>query len=159
MSWNGYWKGSMVDADLGILLTAAATDVLETMFFTSVAGEVPGGAAANDSERAVQLRFWGGRSGTFRLRLSASAATVIAANFLADAVPEPSEEEIDQVIREAANMICGSVLSRLDGESEFNLGSPELADPLAAWGPAAAEKNLEVEGGVLALSLQLGGNA
>jgi CheY-specific phosphatase CheX len=114
-------------------LSAAAADVLETMFFSPVLGEgVPAAPAA--SGVAARLRFTGGRSGIFSLRVSSGAAQIIAANFLGEETEHPDPGQVSDVISELANMMCGAVLSRMDREAHFDLGPPELVESLETAG-------------------------
>ena len=112
----------MPDALVAESLAAAASDVLETMFFSSVIGEAPVSATPPANALAARLQFSGARGGAFGLRLTEEAARVIAANFLAEETDEPTEQQVQEVICELANMMCGSVLSRLDRGAHFDLG-------------------------------------
>ena len=50
----------------------------------------------------------------------------IAASFLGLEEGLPSESQTGEVLCELANMICGSVLSRLEGDLHFELSPPEI---------------------------------
>lgn len=107
------------------LLAESAEDVLETMFFTCRAEEAPEDAAA-DPGPVVEVRFRGKPPGLFRLRLGLRAAAELAASFLGAASPEEvTQTEVDNVLRELANVICGRALSRIESDSTFDLSSPE----------------------------------
>ena len=143
----------MADAPMSALLSAAAADVLETMFFTPVMGETEV-AAPPPSAVAARMYFAGARPGSFALRVSEPAAATIAANFLGEEVSEPSPAQVRDVICELANMICGSVLSRLDSEAHFDLGHPELVEPAAAM-PAGASRAFDIGEGEVAVFLHI----
>ena len=116
-------------------LAAAAEQVLDTMFFTTV---------ISHSERAPEaalpvcacLEFRGEPSGSFGVNMSECAARVVAANFLGDEPDALSGAQVGEVICELANMICGAVLTQIHGENLFELTSPERQDP--EWALAAA---------------------
>ncbi len=139
----------MAEAQDGEILCAAAQQVLETMFFTTIMGarrEPPG-----DSALEPRLSFDGNPSGSFGLKLSAGAARAIAANFLG--VEEDSEltcAQIGEVACELANMICGAMLSQVESDSTFQISHPSLAEPQAV--PAGAvERFFDLDNGALGL--------
>ncbi len=136
------------------LLPEAAGEVLETMFFTSaVPADKPKAAAPRGF--AVRVRFEGAPSGTFGLAVDELPARRIASNFLGAEDEEAlAGEQITDVLCELANMICGSVLSRLEANATFDIDAPE---PLAAgeeFPPGLdARCLLEVAEGTLALAI------
>jgi CheY-specific phosphatase CheX len=121
----------MTDEEKEQWLSAAAADVLETMFFSPVMDEAPVSGTPCEGALAARLQFSGARSGAFTVRVTEGAARVIAANFLAEEADEPAPAQVEEVICELSNMICGAVLSRLDRGAHFDLSTPALVDPLA----------------------------
>jgi CheY-specific phosphatase CheX len=109
-------------------LRDSVDEVLEKMFFTQTMGECPVDPAEGQGadEIAVSLVFEGEPSGLFLLRLTTAAARQIAADFLGIDEPEVSEIQTSDVIRELSNMICGSVLSRVESAATFQLGAPQI---------------------------------
>ena len=144
----------MPDQQVAESLLAAASDVLETMFFSSVLTEAPVGTAPEGSI-AARLRFSGARCGFFAIRLTEGAAKVIAANFLAEESDEPSAAQVQEVIAELANMMCGSVLSRLDRAAHFDLGAPAIVDPAEVAVPGAEARAFDIGDGEVAIFLQM----
>ena len=69
-------------------------------------------------------------SGHFGLYLEQVTARSLAANFLGVEEAEVSSDEIGEVAGELANMLCGSIVSRVEGEHKFVLSHPERADTL-----------------------------
>ena len=136
-------------------LSVAAADVLETMFFSPVLGEAAAEAAPSLTALAARLRFTGGRSGAFALRVSASAAETIAANFLGEETEHPAAGQVSDVICELANMMCGAVLSRMDREAHFDLGPPELVNPLETAAPEAVSRAFDVGNGEVTVFLEV----
>ena len=109
-------------------LASAVEEVLETMCFasvlTSAAGVSPpeGGGTPTIT---VQLRFEGSPSGGFRVSVPMKLARVIGAGFLGREESEISDSQAEEVVCELANMICGSVLSRLESKATFQITHPE----------------------------------
>jgi CheY-specific phosphatase CheX len=132
-------------------LEAAAADVLETMFFAAAEATQPPG-----EERAgrlgVSLQFHGAAAGKLRLTIDQDAAERLATNFYG---AESTLVEARSVLPELANMICGTLLSRLDTEAIFCLGEPQAEEaPLELAGESAVL--LRVEDGLLALQFEIG---
>ena len=159
MSWNGCWGCRMPDVLIGESLAAAASDVLETMFFSSVIGELPVNATPPASALAARLQFSGARAGAFGLRLTEGAARVITANFLAEETDEPTTQQVQEVVCELANMMCGSVLSRLDRGAHFDLGQPAMVDAAEVAAPDAVSRAFDIGDGEVAMFLSMGGKA
>src|SRR6516165_5606341 len=118
-----------IEVDLQQIFLESAGEVLETMFFTGIesegAGELP--AAQVSSE----LVFRGVRSGKFGVQVPLETGLQIAANFLgADAV---TRAQVDEVVCELCNMLCGSVLSRLEAGARFELLHPEVDPDNLSW--------------------------
>jgi CheY-specific phosphatase CheX len=109
------------------MLAAAAEEVLATMFFTDIYGPAQPHASGACRRLAARLRFEGTPSGVFALSVSVPAVRTLAANFLArddeEALPDA---QLESVVCELANMICGSLLSQVKTEERFRLSSPEV---------------------------------
>jgi len=153
-------------------LLTSATEVLESMYFTSVVGLQK---VAPDDHNVIEgggplatLEFKGEMSGTFTLSMAPETARMLAANFFGEDELDVTDVSINEMVGEMANMICGSVLSRLETESHFKLTHPvvEIAgteeEATANDGPGSSEvpsdglirQRLETESGVLALCLR-----
>jgi CheY-specific phosphatase CheX len=143
--------------DLQASVLSSATDVLESMYFTSVMGlsEVPLSGAG----WIASLEFKGELSGIFTLRMTRETACLLAANFFGEEESEVAELEsetaIGDMVGEMANMICGSVLSRMETETHFKLSHPavETSSDLMQGMDRGLHQLLETDGGVLALCL------
>jgi CheY-specific phosphatase CheX len=120
------------------------------MFFTGVLGETE--SLLTDG-LTTRLNFRGNPSGSFGLSLSRNSSRQIAAGFLAEDEQEISDERIEEVICELTNMLCGSLLSKIECEVAFELSHPELA-PLP--GNPEYSRNFEIENGTLGVWLTLG---
>src|SRR5271169_5617214 len=140
-SWNTAWRWPMEPNDIQLGLAAAVEEVLETMCFTSVFGSgegaapapgedgVPGEADAGPPACTAELRFEGNPSGGCRVSVSRKLARVVGAGFLGLEEMEVTDSQTEEVVCELANMICGSVLSRLEREATFRITHPELTSP------------------------------
>ncbi len=131
------------------LLAASAAEVLETMFFTAVGGEAEAGQAPVEWISAA-LEFHGEPGGRFRVGASRPAARAMAASFLGLDESEVSDRQVGEVMCELANMICGSVVSRLESGT-IQILHPELVE----GPPPEAASVLALEEGVLAVWLEL----
>jgi CheY-specific phosphatase CheX len=112
------------------LIPECFSEVLDAMYFTTVLDSRPQEMAAGDSPGtdapiAFSLRFAGDVSGYFSILLELSTARKLAANFLGEDESSISAIEAGEVAGELANMLCGSVMSRVEGEHKFVLSHPE----------------------------------
>ena len=112
-----------------LALRDSVQDVLERMFFIDVAAD-PADFADDVSpcshDLAARVSFEGDPSGALTLRISCAAARQIAADFLGAEIEEVSERQVVEVICELSNMICGSLLSRVEDAATFKLSAPSL---------------------------------
>ena len=136
-------------SNLDQLLSASASEVLETMFFTGVLGE---STDIPDNPVSTRLNFRGTPSGSFGLALSRESSRQIAADFLAEEAQTVSQEQVNEVICELTNMLCGSLLSRIETEASFELTHPELS---AVPDHVEYSRNFELENGTLGVWLSL----
>ena len=130
-NWSVRWGCHVTEILMRQALVNSVDEVLGKMFFAETMGEVPGAEPAEDraDEIAAGLTFEGEPSGSLLLRLTTAAARQIAADFLGIDETEISENQISEVVRELTNMICGSVLSRVESAATFNLGAPRIVPP------------------------------
>jgi len=148
----------MESPEVQAALGAAVEDVLETMCFACVIGssdQPPTEPGLGASPVIAELRFIGSPSGGFRLGVEAQVARLFAAAFLGREESELSEVQTGEVVCELANMICGSVLSRLERDITFHITHPELASPEAAADARGTVRWFELEEGLLNTSLLL----
>jgi len=142
-------------------LASAVEEVLETMCFAGVLasaeGSAPPEADGVEPALAAELRFQGNPSGGFRVGASMRLARVVGAGFLGREEMEVTDTQAGEVVCELANMICGSVLSRLESEAAFQISHPELTPPGqgASCAVAAASRWFDLGDGILTVSLEL----
>jgi CheY-specific phosphatase CheX len=117
-------------------LRNAVTEVLEKMFFIRVLEDPREAAEFSMRERpygepeiAVSVIFHGEPSGRLSLCLGRRIARAIAADFLGEEEPELGNRQVEEVIAELANMVCGAVLSSVESAATFRLDTPVLIDP------------------------------
>jgi chemotaxis protein CheY-P-specific phosphatase CheC len=143
----------MLVAEISEILTGAVAEVLETMYFATIVGIAQSDIASGDEWIGVSLRFRGALTGVFGMRAPVDSARTLADNFLGG-----SESELRgvEVLGEMANMICGSVLSRIAPNKPFDLDTPvsEVCD-WHAWRQHREKAIYEIEDGWLGLWLDL----
>ena len=143
-------------------LTAAAEEVLETMFFASIEESSADGATHASTDRigtdriGAAVSFHGTCEGHLAVSLDRDAAQCLAASFFGDGEDGDCGDtgECASVMAELANMVCGSMLSRLEKKAIFCLETPE-ALPVGAEAGGWIEKDLVLENGLLRLAFSL----
>ncbi len=136
----------MTEAELHRALAEAIEETLEKMFFIPYLEE-PGAGAAPQEEFAARLEFAGDPPGRLTLRIAAPVACSIATDFLGEDQLSSSERRVQEVICELANMICGSVLSRVENATDFRLGAPRPVPRAESSRPPGAVAHAVQTGG------------
>ena len=141
-------------------LEEAVSDVLEKMFLIRSLGqpleESVFPAAEMAADMVARLSFQGDSTGFLTLRVTRAAARSVAADFLGAEESDLSEESTREVICELANMICGSVLSRIESSAGFRLANPEIASAvLPDDGVAATAWTIETGHGPLTATIYM----
>lgn len=132
----------------------AARDALERMFFLVVLAKSCDPAMPADGVTA-QLTFIGEASGVFTLSLSQETAAEATANFLGEDPAAIRGEQINAVVCEMANIVCGSALSRWRDEGLFSLGQPRIVIGDAEYPRNAEVSAFDMEYGRLTFSLAI----
>jgi CheY-specific phosphatase CheX len=137
------------------------------MYFTTVNGEIPldwvDPEAPVPTEPPVSiaysLHFAGDVTGHFGLSIEQKSAQSLAANFLGEESDDISSKEVHEVLGELANMFCGSVMSKVEGENKFVLSHPEEihVTPSASEGDILISK-LDTDSGVITVWVAVEGN-
>lgn len=137
-------------SDLHRMLFDSAEAVLETMFFTGVTGDAEPVASSSPAISA-RLSFHGNPSGSFGVSVPLGTGRTIAASFLGVEEEALTESQIGEVVCELANMLCGSVLSRLESKTGFELVHPELDLGETSWRQDASvvSRAFELDAGTL----------
>ena len=152
MRWRDCLRERNVQTtDCELPLTEAASDVLESMCFLSLAGIVDEPVKAGDDAIVCRLEFYGESQGYFGLAASVNTAGVIAENFLGQPVDELSRIQIEEVLCELSNMICGSFLSRIRKDAIFDLTHPrctaDTAQTFERFSENAVVQTLDLDDG------------
>jgi CheY-specific phosphatase CheX len=121
------------ETELASAVAAAASSVLDTMFFAEAERCPPLSPEQQQAMMGVSVRFDGGVRGEFLVAVDPHVASVLASAFLGLDESEVSPGEIGQVMCETANMICGAALSRIEAEDHMRLETPMLADTATAF--------------------------
>ena len=148
----------MPEQNFDQLISETVSAVLETMFFTIPVGHAELKVHAGDME--ARLAFHGHPSGALDVRLSRSGARMLAGGFLGEEDETLTDTQLGQVTSELANMLCGSLVSKLEPEESFDLDPPELVpmrteDSSEQESSFASRQNFQLESGVLTVSLCL----
>ena len=150
------WGWAVASSELEQMLSDAATEVLECMFFTSVIGDPEPGKYPPEQWILARLSFRGNPAGRFGAGTPLETGRKITAAFLGGEEDTLTERQIGEVICELANMLCGSVLSSLARETRFELSHPEIEPPGAVFPrDATACRTFRLEEGPLAVWLEL----
>lgn len=110
---------------IGIHAQAATLQAFELMCFTELT-PLPEPEAVTGERLVAQVDFDGNIGGRLRMELPAAAANAIAANFFGDDGNERSASQVQSLVCELTNIICGSLLSQLNPASVVVLSTPEL---------------------------------
>ena len=98
----------MPDISIKQAISRATEDVLEKMFFTRLCWPNRDEIEDAGPRITVRLAFDGERRGLLALGISKNSARTLAADFLGtDTEDGPDETQVNEVVRELANMICG----------------------------------------------------
>lgn len=118
-------------SDVRDRLVDSATRVFETSFFAFVepaSSELLPSAAAEHHWLHTSVRFTGPLQGHLEIALPEDLARDVFAAFLgfSDA-SAANQAEVEDVIGESCNMVCGAWLTSLGGDTCFTLAHPEVA--------------------------------
>jgi hypothetical protein len=128
------------------------------MFFVMAMGDEPGDGEPQPPPITARLEFEGTPCGSMTIEVSPAAAQSIAADFLAADESELTEHQVQDVVCELTNMICGASLSRLEAESTFRLQAPTILSGSEAPDPSAdAERSINIGNGTIRALLHLSG--
>ncbi|MGO9232396.1 MAG: chemotaxis protein CheX [Bryobacteraceae bacterium] len=151
----------MESNDIQTALASAVEEVLETMCFTTPLASAEGAAPPEGDGGApaitVELRFEGSPSGGFRVSVPMKLARVVGAGFLGLEETEVSDSRAEEVVCELGNMICGSILSRLECKATFQITHPELTPTKLSVGfdGASSCRWFDLGDGIFTVSLEL----
>jgi CheY-specific phosphatase CheX len=144
------------DVPLRETLQSAVDEVLEKMFFLGTLedfGDIGG------DQISASMTFDGNPPGSMTLRIDAGAARSIAADFLGEEQSAIDERRMAEVVCELTNMICGSLLSKVEPHTTFRLNTPTAAHaPHVSCQPESecGEDIAAVYSGAMSITLRMG---
>jgi CheY-specific phosphatase CheX len=106
-------------------LKAATFEVLETMFFIFPESLEDASTLFHGPGVRAWVPVEGPKNFRVGLTLSLALAREMAANFLGLEKDEVPPDKMDDVVKETANMVAGSFLTREEAPGTFNLKPPE----------------------------------
>jgi len=134
-------------------IVGAARDVLNVMFFSDVLEDADALPSPRPDTLQVYVKFDGDGAGEFQMEIDDSTAQSLAGSFLgAEAGTKPNTEEVQQVMGELGNMVCGAFLSRYERDGLFNLSSPTVERASAAM-PSGVARSLQLLDGTMDLRI------
>ena len=115
----------MTEASIDAALAVSVRLVLERMFFIDLLDRLDSGGESPGI--AAELSFDGDPPGSFRLAMDVAAARSAGADFLGENPRALTAGQLEDVVCELANMICGSVLSQIESSATFRLSKPAIS--------------------------------
>jgi hypothetical protein len=143
----------MREADVRQALATSMDSVLEQMFFVTELAETDPAADPPPEQLRARVRFEGDPSGWIDVEVESAAATAMAADFLAEDAADLSSGQVEDVVLELSNMLCGAALSRLEPGALIRLFAPQILAPDPASHPAVAARSVSVGTGVVTASV------
>jgi CheY-specific phosphatase CheX len=107
------------------MMTASIFEVFEKMFYIFLE---PLDIRYDEYDIETAISFDGTISGDVRILLSREIVRAMVQNMLGLEGDEITGQDMEDCSREAANMVCGNFLSRLDSMEAFNLFTPTFKE-------------------------------
>jgi CheY-specific phosphatase CheX len=108
------------------IMMAAIFDVVEQMFYVFLE---PVGDEYSEYAMEAAIQFTGDLRGEMSILVSDGLAKSMVHNLLGLETGQMTKEDIEDCIKEVANMICGNFLGRLDQTRVFDLSVPSFSQP------------------------------
>jgi CheY-specific phosphatase CheX len=143
----------MHETDVNWALAISMDSVLEQMFFVTELAETDPAAAPAAPRLKARVGFAGDPSGWIDVEVEETAAAAMAADFLAADAPDLSPGQIEDVVLELSNMLCGAALSRMATGSRMRLSAPQVVTGAAGGGAPAAVRSVFVGTGTVTARL------
>ena len=105
------------------ILKESIFEVFERMFFIFL--EPGGRVMVYDYETSIG--FDGPERGTLRILFSRPVARLMVRNMLGIADQQEVERQVEDCVKEAANMVCGNFLVNLDASKKFAMSLPSFS--------------------------------
>jgi CheY-specific phosphatase CheX len=110
-------------------------DVFDNMLFLPVGisqkeGEIAQWLDSRPDIIGTAMPFEGPVNGEFLFLIPGELAMEITTNFLGLDSLTATQDQVEDTVKEALNMVGGHSLSQLDTTGEFNLNIPDIVDPV-----------------------------
>jgi CheY-specific phosphatase CheX len=116
----------MQTIEFSALIEDATAEVLESMCFTSVAGNVTETVLPDAGWISVKLHFSGPSCGDLGISAPLTTARALAANFLGEEQAQVDPSQCTEFVCELSNMICGALLGRCGSDGVYKLSHPTI---------------------------------
>lgn len=107
-------------------MRAAIFDVFERMFYVFLE---PINDGCSDYAMESSIQFRGASKGNVRILVSEELAKIMVQNLLGLEKEEITEQNVEDCVKEAANMVCGNFLGKYDQTKVFDLSMPMFLRP------------------------------
>ncbi|MGO9139650.1 MAG: chemotaxis protein CheX [Syntrophales bacterium] len=108
------------------IMMAAIFDVVEQMFYVFLE---PVDDKDSDYAMEAAIQFTGDLKGEMSILVSDGLAKSMVHNLLGLETKQMTKEDIEDCVKEVANMICGNFLGKLDRTTVFDLSVPSYSQP------------------------------
>ncbi|MBF0257465.1 MAG: chemotaxis protein CheX [Desulfamplus sp.] len=118
--------------NLIIQIMISISEVMETMFYIPVEPRdgliafEESGLPGPDRLEAATITFHGMFSGTIELIIPSSLLMIMTENFMGEKRQHLTQKHLEGTLKETLNMLAGNTFSKVDSQSSFCLGVPEL---------------------------------
>jgi CheY-specific phosphatase CheX len=116
------------------MLIQSIFEVFEKMFYTFLE---PSDVHYLGFDVASDVDFRGPLSGNITLQLSHSMAKHMVSHLLNLPLDQVADEQVEDCVKEAANMICGSFISRADRQNTYDYSPPRFFTTLNGTWPSS----------------------
>lgn len=107
---------------INLSLKSSIFEVFEKMFFVFL--ETAEGSPAGTKTLRAFIRFRGPRSGILDLLFTPELAARMVQNLLLKDPDEISDRDVEDCLKESANVVCGNFLRFFDSSVSFDLSMP-----------------------------------
>lgn len=126
----------MIEYAVYQLLSETAQETLASMFFISADAVSANAARPSGALISSALTFRGSPCGRFEALVSVPLARALTANFLGlEDASSLASGQVEEIMGELTNIVCGAVLSELQASSNFDISTP-IALEIATGDPA-----------------------
>ncbi len=115
-------------------MVTSISEVMETMFYLPVEYSedetIESSRLLTNNIEACSIRFAGYFSGSLYLLIPKSLLKIMAENFLGEEPANLMKSHFTGTMKETLNMIAGNTFSKINANTPFSLGVPEMLDQI-----------------------------